>query len=363
MRTNRNRGVSVEEHRFSPSGPAPDWDAVRMYLEVSRHGSFRAAAQYLRISVNPLRHRIKQLERDLDATLFTRHRDGVRPTAEGLRYLNVAKVMEEASFGLLRAKAQVPQLLEGEVKVAVTEGLGTFWIIPRLVEFQRAHPGLLVNIQCAMHSADVLRLEADVAIQLKKPSDPDIKMVKLGRLHSMPFAGRSYLDTYGEPKTVADLENHRLVLQVADQTETRRLYDQVFPGKAWAGFVSVVTNVSTAHAWAIAKGAGVGWVPTYIHALGGRFVPLGVPARFPFDIWLTYHPDVGRIPRVRRMIDWTVAAFDPRKFPWFRDQFIHPNDLPHAYAGKPLANMFEGFVHAEHFYSPNGANSNNRRTA
>ena len=66
-----------------------------------------------------------------------------------------------------------------------------------------------------------------------------------------------------------------------------------------------------------------------------RIIPGRTGLRFQFDVWLTYHPDAARIPRVRRMIDWLINSFDPRKYPWFRDEFIHPNDLPKEYRGTP----------------------------
>ena len=43
------------------------------------------------------------------------------------------------------------------------------------------------------------------------------------------------------------------------------------------------------------------------------------------------------------MIDWAIKAFSPQKFPWFRDEFIHPDELASAYRGEPLVNMFAGF--------------------
>jgi hypothetical protein len=46
------------------------------------------------------------------------------------------------------------------------------------------------------------------------------------------------------------------------------------------------------------------------------------------------------------MIDWIVDSFDGRKFPWFRDEFIHPRDLPKEYRGTPVINLFEGFFGA-----------------
>jgi hypothetical protein len=54
-----------------------------------------------------------------------------------------------------------------------------------------------------------------------------------------------------------------------------------------------------------------------------------------------------RSPRVRRQLDWVIESFNPRTFPWFRDEFIHPRDLPKHYHGPPLVNLFEGHTWPE----------------
>lgn len=276
--------------------------------------------------------------------LLTRHVDGVRATAEGEKIYNAALRMEAASFDLLRARNAVEKDIEGEVRLAITEGLGTFWLAPRLVEFQRANPRLLVNLSCAMKSADVLRLEADVSIQLERPENPDLRMAKLGRLHLMLFAAKSYLDTYGHPKSVEDLKQHRLVIQSDDDKRWRELYDKLLPGVSPIGLVSLRSNVGSAHYWSIAKGAGIGMLPTYAQALGAQLVPLDLGVVQPVDIWMAYHPDVKRIARVKRTIDWIVQSFDPQHFPWFRDEFIPPDKLAQMYRGEPLVNMlFAGY--------------------
>ncbi|MCZ7661226.1 MAG: LysR family transcriptional regulator [Xanthobacteraceae bacterium] len=342
MQPLQDRGVPISERDGGP-GSTPDWEAVHIFLEVARQGSFRSAADHLGLSINALRRRISELEHQLGVQLFTRHVDGVRITSEGEEILAAARKMELASFGLIRARDRSAPAVAGEVRLAVTEGLGTFWLAPRLVEFQRAYPKLIVDLSCAMRSADVLRLEADASVQLTKPTNPDLKIVKLGRLHSMPFAGKSYIDTYGIPKDVQDGLKHRLVLQVAEQTATQELFERIYPGVTHEGFVALRTNVSSAHYWSIAKGAGIGFLPTYAQAIGARVVPVDVGLHFHFDIWLTYHADGGRIPRVRKMIDWLIEAFDPKRYPWFRDDFLHPKDLPKEYRGAPISSLFEGF--------------------
>jgi DNA-binding transcriptional LysR family regulator len=346
-----DRGVPENEHENAP-GPVPvlrtiqDWDGVRLFLQVVRRGSFRAAADHLGQSVNALRRHVQELEHQLGVPLLTRHVDGIRVTEEGREVFTAAQRMEAASFGLVRARDRVDSAISGEVRLAVTEGLGTFWIAPRAVEFQRSFPKLLIDMSCAMHSADVLRLEADVSVQLTRPTSPDLKLVKIGRLHSIPYAAKTYSERYGLPKTIQELLRHRICIQVAQQVaDTVPGYEQLFPGVPQPGFVAIRNNVSSAHYWSIAKGAGIGLLPTYASAIGAAVIPVDIQPGiyFPSDIWLAYHPDAARIPRVRRTIDWVVASFDPQKYPWFRDEFIHPKDLPEQLEGEPLVNLFAGF--------------------
>jgi DNA-binding transcriptional LysR family regulator len=341
MHSTERRGAHIGAHT---PGRMANWDLVRIFLEVARIGSFRAAAQQLNMSANFLSKRISLLERAYKTTLLTRHVDGIRLTREGLQVLEAAKRMEEASFGLDLALNQVTPALSGEVRLAVTEGLGTFWLAPRLVEFQRAYPGLLVDLKCEMRSADVLRMEADVAVQLEEPDKLDLKRIKIGRLHIMPFVSPSYVEIYGMPKGPDDIrQNHRVVLQDAEQTKGKEMYDK-YAEREQLGFVAMRNNVSTAHLWSIAKGAGIGWLPTYVPALGDPLIPLDIGVKFELDIWLAYHPDAKKIPRVRQLIDWTVQSFDGRKYPWFSDEFVHPKDLQKAYKeAEPLVNLFAGF--------------------
>jgi DNA-binding transcriptional LysR family regulator len=346
MRSFESMGAHAGAHL---TGRIANWDSVRIFLEVARIGSFRAAAAELKASANFLKKRIALLEKAYNTTLMTRHVDGIRLTLEGMQVLEAAKRMEEASFGLDRALNRTAPALSGEVRFSVTEGLGTFWVAPRLVEFQRAYPGLLVDLKCEMRSADVLRLEADVAVQLEEPAEPDLKRIKIGRLHVMPFVSPSYVDLYGMPKDEHDIrQNHRIVLQDAEQTKGKEMYAK-YADREQLGFVAMRNNVSTAHFWSIAKGAGIGWLPTYVPMLGDPLIPLDIGFKFELDIWLAYHADANKIARVKQLIDWTVQAFDGRKYPWFRDEFVHPKDLSKAYKEtEPLVNLFAGFKKASH---------------
>jgi len=335
------RGVPSEERPRVALNTLKDWDAARVFLEVARCGSFRSAAEKLGLSINAVRRRIGDFERQTGATMFIRDVHGARLTEEGVHVVAAVERMEAAAFDLLRASVSATNELSGEIRVAVTERLGTFWLAPRLVEFQRSFPNILIDLHCATRSVDVSRHEADIAIQLSRSAVLDVKQVRLGRLHLMFFASEHYLNTYGMPRTAHQLVKHRLVM--SDGLMAKDAFASLFPGYSERDLVVMKANVSSAHYWAVANGAGVGMFPTYTQALGGRMVPLDIDARWSLDIWLSYHPGSGRIPRVRHMLDWLIEAFNPAKYPWFGDEFLHPRELEAVNMGEPLTHLFGGF--------------------
>ena len=342
MHLEEERGVPSEERQKVGLSALTDWDAARIFLEVARRGSFRSAAERLGLSINAVRRRVDDFERQIGATMFIRDVHGARLTDEGALVVSAVERMEAASFDLLRARASATESLAGEIRLSVTDAIGTYWLNLRLAEFQRSFPTILVDLHCAVRSADVSRNEADIAVHLVRPTALDLKLVRLGRMHLMFYASQKYLDTFGMPNTVEELLSHRLVVQVADEAASKEVLENLFPGHAPRDLVVMKTNVSNANYWAVANGAGIGVLPNFAGALGGKMIPLDIDLRWSFDIWLSFHPSSGRIPRMRHMIDWLVDAFNSAKYPWFKDEFLHPRELKAVYMGEPLTHLFGG---------------------
>jgi DNA-binding transcriptional LysR family regulator len=318
---------------------APDWEAAHIFLEVARCGSFRAAAQKLGQSVNALRRRVGALEKDLGVTLLMRHINGVKLTEDGARIYDAALRMESVSFELLQAGDRPEKQVEGEVQLAITEGLGVAWMLPQAPEFLRHNPKLTLNVRCKPTPPDLLRLEADISVQLERPKGPDLKVMKLGYLHMMYFASQSYIDLHGCPQSRTELENHRLVVLTDDQGRWETAYQNDLPGILPSKIVALRNNVSSAHFWSVARGAGIGILPSYVQAIGAGLVPLELGEMVKHEIWLTYRSDAKRTARIRKTIDWIAQAFDPQRFPWFREEFIHPARFAEIYRGKPLTGL------------------------
>jgi DNA-binding transcriptional LysR family regulator len=321
----RSQPVPYSEHPALTNDPGLNWEDVRVFLEVGRRESFRAAASELGISFNTVRRHVERLEHMTKMLLLARHAQGIELTKEGRSFLATAQRMADAANDVRRLSRVSPSVA-GRVQISLTEGLGTFWIMPRLVSFQRAHPKIILEVNCTFREPDVSRMEADISIQLTRPKHSDLKTVRLGRLHVMPFASPDYLRTYGTPQNLREVESHKIVEQLSPQLDVTAV-DRLFPGKPREGFVSMVTNTSTAHFWAVARGAGLGMLPTYLTCLGARIVPVDLDLTIKHDIWLSYHPDGKRLKRVGLAIDWLRENFNAAQFPWFGDEFVHPNEL------------------------------------
>lgn len=325
--------------------PQASWDDLRLFLHCAEHGSFRKAAQEAALDSATINRRISRLEDLMGHKLFLRATGGLELTEEGRRILRDVRAMEQASLSIVRHSRMADQGVRGLVRVAITEGLGTYWVLPRLLEFQRANRYLTFELQATMEYVDVGRLHADISIQFTRPSRPDLIAVQLGYLHTYPFVSEGYRRLYGVPKNQDELKSHRVIQQLSSMLEDGA-YERVLGVDSLEGIVGVRTNASSAVLYAIERDAGIGFLPTYALALGADVVPVDIGVKNRLDIWMTYHPDIRNSKRHMVVIDWLRRVFDPKRFPCFSDEFIHPRNLVRSMSEAAAINVGAGFVAA-----------------
>ena len=326
MREFMHGGAAPVQHEEPRQEAALVWDDVRVFFACVEAKSFRKAGDKLGLNPSTVARRIEAVEEKLGYRLFGRVKDGLHITAEGRGLIPRARNMAREFHEIVREVQGSRPGRRGVVKVSITDGLGTFWVMPLLVEFTRQNPNLIVQVDCAVNNADVLRLEADLSIQLVRPSEPDLRVVRLGRLHAYPFASKSYAERYGLPTKKADMVNHRLVDQVGPQM-VEGAWKHHLNLESVEGIVGIRSNSSAAVFYAIEKGAGIGALPTFASALDAPVIPVDIDVQHAMDIWLTYGPNARNTESTSHVIDWIKAIFDPVKYPWFRDEFIHPTEL------------------------------------
>lgn len=332
------RMQQVEQSVF----PDLNWDDLRILLACSEAGTFRGAARNMNINAATVTRRIERLEHTLGTKLFMRTPDGVKPTREAQAILDGAKGMHLALCDIGRKRSLSEVMQQTSVALAITEGLGSYWLMPQLVKFQSENPSTLVTLTCAMANVDVLRLEADISVQFVRPTAADLKVCRLGKLHLTAFASPEYLNSFGMPTSRQEFANHRYVLQVAPNLD-----DAAFAGFFGVDesdlFIALRTNASTAHLYAIEKGAGIGVLPNYARALGAAVVPIPTAGRYSLDIWLTYHPDLQGDIAKSDFIAWLRNSFSSTKYPWFGNEYLNPEDC-HLPAESEIPDDGEGYL-------------------
>src|SRR5262249_55767371 len=149
-------------------------------------------------------------ERRLGARLFHSNGNRLELTPDGTSAFDHALRMSDIAESFARRLKGSDGRLSGEVRVNMTEGLATYWLLPRLQPFQTAHPEIKINWFINDFNHELGR-DVDLMIRWTRPTSPRAITRKLGDVSYSLFAAASYVKNYGMPKSLDDLSNHRLL--------------------------------------------------------------------------------------------------------------------------------------------------------
>ncbi len=142
--------------------------------------------------------------------MFHRHARGLILTEQGdLLFRTVQEVMLklDAVRTHLTDSREKPH---GELRITTTFGIGTNWLSPRLGEFMSLYPDIRLRMILTDEELDLGMREADLALRLREPQQPDLIRRRLFTVHYHAYASTEYLKRSGQPKSPEDLDNHRL---------------------------------------------------------------------------------------------------------------------------------------------------------
>lgn len=188
-----------------------DWDKLRIFHAAAEAGSFTHAADKLHLSQSAISRQVSSLEQDVGVALFNRHARGLILTEQGEILFRTA---HEVLLKLENAKAKLAESKEtptGKLRVTTTVGLGTGWLSARVQEFAELYPDMQVQLILDNEELDLNLRQADCALRLRQPQQPDLIQRRLFTVHFHAYAAPSYIARYGKPESVNDLDNHRIV--------------------------------------------------------------------------------------------------------------------------------------------------------
>jgi len=189
-----------------------DWDKLRIFHAVAEAGSFTHAGEALNLSQSAVSRQISALEESVSVPLFHRHARGLILTEQGeLLYRTAHEVFAK----LAMAEAQLSESKDrpkGQLKVTTTVALGSTWLTPRMGEFLEVYPDVTVDLLLDDRELDLSMREADVAIRMAPPRQPELIQRHLMTVHMHVYAAPTYIKRYGLPKSADELDHHKVIV-------------------------------------------------------------------------------------------------------------------------------------------------------
>ncbi|MDF1721353.1 MAG: LysR family transcriptional regulator [Minwuia sp.] len=295
-----------------------DWDKLRIFHTVADAGSFTHAGDLLNLSQSAVSRQVSALEESLRTTLFRRHARGLILTEQGeLLYQTARDVFAK----LAMAEAMLTDAKEkprGELKVSTTIGLGSTWLTPRIREFIEAYPDINVNMVLTDGEVDLTMREADIAIRLWPPTQPDLVQRKLMTVHFHLYASPDYVKRRGMPKTPEDLDKHALIVYGDESPNPVRASEWLMelganPDKPRRPVLKV--NNIYGLLQAVESGLGIGALPDYI--IQGHSQPVRVLddiAGPKFDTFFVYPEELRNSKRITVFRDFLIQKVSETRF-------------------------------------------------
>jgi DNA-binding transcriptional LysR family regulator len=284
-----------------------DWDDLRYFLAVARHGSTIAAAKALRLSQSTVHRRLAEFEKRLGRHVVIRQATGYRLTEIGKELQPLAAQVEEAVATLERYLVAANDTPTGSIRVTCSESIGyRLMKSPLLDAFHARHPGLRVELVLSDHFFDLAKGEADVAIRAGVPNDETLVGRKIADVQWALFGSRSYVERHDRVERIEDLDRHAVVEFDGDIRDHHAA--QWLRSVAPHATVAARSNTVPGLMMTVKSGAGLAPLPVPLAARETELVcVLGpVPGLFS-QIFLLTHPDLRRTPRVRCFFDFVVA--------------------------------------------------------
>jgi DNA-binding transcriptional LysR family regulator len=295
-----------------------DWDKLRIFHAVAQAGSFTHAGEELHLSQSAVSRQVSALEDELSVPLFHRHARGLILTEQGeLLYKTAHEIFGKLSTvqaSLTDSRAEPA----GDLRVTTTVGFGATWLTPRIGKFLDRYPEINLSLICDDRELDLAMREADVAIRMSMPTQPDLVKLRLCTIHTHLFAAPEYLERHGAPKSIEDFDQHDLIVYGHEAPPSLRNVNwPLFIGMASHSQRQPRLQVNNIYGLLLAAEAGLGIaaLPDYMVWGNNRISRVLPDVQGPsFDTFFVYPEELRNTKKVQIFRDFLTEAVQNWKF-------------------------------------------------
>ena len=286
----------------------PPLSSMEAFLEVARHGTVKAAASELGLSMPALSRRIQTLEHAVGRPLFDRHHHGLRLTEAG------RDLQDQLSPILDELRSVIGQVGSPDASVRLHLNVLPLFaqqrLFPRLPELRRAHPELHIDIDTLSHGEARLGEGIDAAIALARAIDPALYAARLDQDKVFPITARGLTD--GErPIAVPEQLQRATILLHREMPETFNEWRNAIGMPYLEPMGTDFFDSGPLMLEAAAQGIGVAFMHGhhFDDAQDPRLVRLfDFDVDSPYSYWFVCRPRALRQPAVKLFHDWLLEA-------------------------------------------------------
>jgi LysR family glycine cleavage system transcriptional activator len=305
---------------------ALDVGPLRTFLAVAERLSFSEAGRDLHLTQSAVSRQIRALEDEIGTPLFTRGTRHVALTASGQALRSAAQVavarIDEAVLRLRTAHTR------RHVSVTTFASFASLWLLPRLPEFQAAHPDIDIRISATDALVPLDDPEIDLALRCCRAADAPPQAERLfGEMYtpvvSPRLAEQAAAGAAARLQDPVDLAQHALLEEddrrpIGEFASWRRWLQQqdlaTLEPRRWTYLNYTYQQVQAALA---GQGVALARLPLVAQALqrGELIEPFGTDRRLqgPFAYWLVPMPEARNRADLRAFAQWLRAqAADTR---------------------------------------------------
>jgi DNA-binding transcriptional LysR family regulator len=288
-----------------------DWDKLRVFHAAAEAGSFTHAAETLRLSQSAISRQVSALEHDVGVPLFHRHARGLVLTEQGEMLYRTAHDVLMKLEAIKTRLTETKDQPSGVLRVTTTVGLGAGWLTERLHEFLDLYPEIKLQLILANEELDLTMRQADCAIRLRQPQQPDLIQRRLFTVHFHLYASPSYISAHGKPSSIQDLKNHRIVtfgLPVPSHLSELNWLETVGDFDGGQRIATLQINDILSIKRAVQRGAGIAMLPDYLIEKDTGLIQLLPETEVPsFDTYFCYPDAMKNQAKLHVFRDFVIA--------------------------------------------------------
>lgn len=186
-------------------------ERLRSFVRVAERGSLSAVAREFGVGQSTITRHLRELEDALGVALLTRTTRSVSLTEEGRRYhdnvVEILRLIDEANDEI-RGEGEGSV---GIIRVSCSAFFGVMHFCRLIFAFQDKYPEIRVDLVLTDERLDLVRDGVDLAIQIGRLVDSEMKLRPLGEVQPILVAAPAYLEKHGRPLRPEDLETHEMI--------------------------------------------------------------------------------------------------------------------------------------------------------